>query len=74
MSDLAAEFCKRVNQKLEGAEAIVIGFEWYSNNSLNERYTWCNYDETIFNQTANECHCTAVEDSGSGIISLSEMV
>ena len=54
--DISAEFCKRVDQQLEGAESVVIGLGWYSNNSLNERYPWCNDDEKIFNQTANECH------------------
>ena len=65
--DISAEFCKRVDQQLEGVESVVIGLGWYSNKSLNERYPWCNYDEKIFNQTANECHCTALEDSRSGI-------
>ena len=33
-SNLAKEFCKRVDQQSEGAEIVVIGFEWYSDNSL----------------------------------------
>ena len=33
-SDLAAEFCKRVDMQSEGANVIVIGFEWYSSSSL----------------------------------------
>ncbi len=32
--DLAREFCNRVDQQSDGAESIVIGFEWYSNDSL----------------------------------------
>ena len=36
-SDLAAEFCKRVDQQSEGAEVIVIGFEWYSTDSLKSK-------------------------------------
>ena len=33
-SDLAKEFCNRVDQQTEGAEIIVIAFEWYSDESL----------------------------------------
>ena len=32
--DLAAEFCKRIDQQTEGAEIVVVGFEWYCNESL----------------------------------------
>ena len=32
--DLAAEFCKRIDQQTEGAKMVVIGFEWYSTDSL----------------------------------------
>ena len=31
--DLAAEFCKRVNQELVGAETVLTGFESYSKDS-----------------------------------------
>ena len=48
-------------------KTVVTGFEWYSNDSLNEIYPLCNYDEKHFNQTANECYCTALEDSRNGI-------
>lgn len=32
--DIAKEFCDRVEMQSEGAEIIVIGFEWYLENSL----------------------------------------
>ena len=35
--DLAREFCNRVDQQSDGAQSIVIGFEWYSNESLKAR-------------------------------------
>ena len=28
--DLAAEFCKRVDQQSDGAGIVVVGFEWYT--------------------------------------------
>ena len=36
-SDLAAEFCKCVDQQSVGAETVVIGFKWYSENSLKPK-------------------------------------
>ena len=66
--DISAEFCKRVDQQLEGAESVVIGLGWYSNNSLNERYPWCNDDEKFLTKLLmNATHCTVLEDSRSGI-------
>ena len=35
-SDLAAEFCKHVGQQLGGAETVVIGFEWYSDDMVRQ--------------------------------------
>ena len=35
--DLAAEFCKRVNQELVGAETVLTGFESYSKDSLKSK-------------------------------------
>ena len=35
--DLAAEFCKRVNQELVGAETVLTGFESYSKDSLTSK-------------------------------------
>ena len=37
--DLAKEFCKRVDQQSEGADIVIIGFEWYSDDSLKSM-TW----------------------------------
>ena len=36
-NDLAAEFCKRVDQELVGAETVLTGFEWYSKDSLKSK-------------------------------------
>ena len=33
-SDLAKEFCNRVDQQSYGADIVIIGFEWYSDESL----------------------------------------
>ena len=33
-NDLAKEFCNRVDQQTDGAEVVIIGFEWYSEDSL----------------------------------------
>ena len=38
-ADLAKEFCKRVDQQSEGADIVIIGFEWYSDGSLKSM-TW----------------------------------
>ena len=38
-ADLAKEFCKRVDQQSEGADIVIIGFEWYSDDSLKSM-TW----------------------------------
>ena len=32
--DLAKEFCDRVDKQNEGAEMVIVGFEWYSDLSL----------------------------------------
>ena len=33
-NDLAVEFCKRIYQKSDSASSVVVGFEWYSEDSL----------------------------------------
>lgn len=43
--DLSKEFCNRVDQQSEGAELVVIGFEWYSDNSL-KTMTWSSRKST----------------------------
>ena len=35
-SDLAKEFCNSVEQQCEGAEMVIVGFEWYSEESLKQ--------------------------------------
>ena len=35
-SDLAKEFCNRVEQQCSGAEMVIVGFEWYSEESLKQ--------------------------------------
>ena len=35
-SDLAKEFCNRVDQQCKGAEMVIIQFEWYSEESLKQ--------------------------------------
>ena len=37
---LATEFCKRIDQQSDGAGIVVVGFEWYCEESLNKVSAW----------------------------------
>ena len=37
---LKTEFCKRIDQQSDGAGIVVVGFEWYCEESLNKVSAW----------------------------------
>ena len=60
-SDLTAEFCKRVDQQVVGAEIIVIGFECYSNDSLKSKaWKLCHKESKI---KAKQIDCNIEPDT-----------